>query len=448
MDKSDVVWIMVSTLLVWLMCTPGLALFYGGLARKHHVLSAMSQVLGVCMLATLLWFLYGYSLVYTPGTGLFGGLGRVGLVGTYPSGTTLSLPLKGTIPELLYALFQATFAAITCALITGSLAERTRFGATLLFAGIWFTIGYLPIAHMVWDSDGWLHRLGALDFAGGIVVHISAGIAGLVVAWLVGPRQGYGRHAMPPHSLPLNLTGAALLWVGWFGFNGGSALAADNQAVLGLANTMLAPAAGVLTWLLVERMRLGKASLLGATSGAVAGLVGITPAAGFVAPAAAILIGSVSAWACFHGTTTLKRWLRVDDPFDVFGIHGVGGVAGVCLAGVFYSASLGGVGPAGWHAVLHQTLLQAVAAGVTLAWSAGAAAVAAILVQRLVGLRAGIEEEHRGLDEVDHGEVAYPGSYDWNTSLGLAPVRVEGAESALPQSVAEFTADASAKHWV
>ncbi|WP_322998934.1 ammonium transporter [Castellaniella sp.] len=408
MDKADVVWMMASTLLVWLMCVPGLALFYGGLARGRHVLSVMSQTLAVCALAVMLWFLYGYSLTFSPGFGGLGGWSRLGLAGLYQPGATVTLPLLGTIPELLFALFQATFAAITCGLITGSIAERARFGAVLCFAGLWFTLGYLPIAHMVWAADGWLHLRGALDFAGGTVVHISAGVAGLVAARYLGPRRGYGRQAMPPHNLPLNLVGAALLWVGWFGFNGGSALAANEQAVLALANTLLAAVSGILAWALAERLLKGKASLLGAVSGAIAGLVGITPAAGLVAPGAAPLIGALAAWAALYGVNGLKRRLGVDDAFDVFGIHGVGGIVGALLTGVFYSGSLGGPGPTGWSALLWQTWLQAEAVLVSVLWAGLTAALSVWSADRLIGLRASSEQESQGLDQVDHGETAYP----------------------------------------
>ncbi|MFV0284479.1 MAG: ammonium transporter [Castellaniella sp.] len=408
MDKSDLVWIMTSTLLVWLMCVPGLALFYGGLARKRHALSVMTQTLAACSLATALWFAYGYSLVFTEGFGVLGGLTRLGLSGLYQAGETTTLPLLGTIPELLFALFQATFAAITCGLITGSMAERTRFGAALAYSGLWFTLGYLPIAHMVWGSDGWLHLRGALDFAGGTVVHISAGAAGLVGAYWVGPRLGYGREAMLPHSLPLNLTGAALLWVGWFGFNGGSALAASEQAVLAIANTLLAAACGVLAWALAERVLKGRASLLGAASGAIAGLVGITPAAGLVAPGAALVIGTLASWAALWGVGGLKRALGIDDAFDVFGIHAVGGIVGALLTGVFYSADLGGPGPEGLDALLYQVWLQAEAVLVSLAWAAVSAAICALLVNRLMGLRATPDDERQGLDATEHGETAYP----------------------------------------
>ncbi|MBN9403294.1 MAG: ammonium transporter [Burkholderiales bacterium] len=408
MDKSDLVWTMTSTLLVWLMCVPGLALFYGGLARKRHALSVMAQALGVCALATVLWFSYGYSLVFTEGFGGLGGWTRLGLSGLYRAGDAAPLPLLGTIPELLFALFQATFAAITCGLITGSMAERTRFGAALAFAGLWFTLGYMPIAHMVWAGDGWLHLRGALDFAGGTVVHISAGAAGLVGARWVGPRLGYGREAMLPHSLPLNLTGAALLWVGWFGFNGGSALAANEQAVLAVANTLLAAACGVLAWALAERVLKGRASLLGAASGAIAGLVGITPAAGLVAPGAALAIGALASWAALWGVSGLKRRLGIDDAFDVFGIHAVGGIVGAILTGVFYSADLGGPGPAGLGALLRQVWLQAEAVLVSLIWAAASAAICALVVDRLIGLRAAPDDERQGLDAAEHGETAYP----------------------------------------
>lgn len=420
MSRIDVVWVMIALLLVWLMCLPGLALFYGGLARKHHTLSVMSQAITVSALATLLWFLFGYSVAFTPGSAVLGGLGRVGLAGLYQPGTSQPFRLIGGIPELLFALFQATFAAIACGLITGSLAERTRFAAVLCFTAIWFTLGYVPIAHMIWADDGWLHRLGALDFAGGTVVHISAGTAGLVAARLIGPRHGYGRHAMPPHSLPLHLIGASLLWVGWFGFNSGSALAVNDQAIVGLINTLLAPAAGMLTWMFAERIRIGKASLLGATSGAISALVGITPAAGLVGPGAAPVIGAVAAIGCFYAVVDLKHRLGVDDPFDVFGIHAVGGIIGALLTGVFYSRMLGGIGPSGTGPMLVQVWHQVEAVTVSLAWAGAAAAIAVLITRQLVALRPDLEDELRGLDEVDHGEVAYPGSYDWHTSLGLS----------------------------
>jgi Amt family ammonium transporter len=408
MDKSDVVWMMVSTLLVWLMCMPGLALFYGGMARQRHTLSVMSQTLGTCALATILWFIYGYSLVFSPGSGLIGGWAHLGMAGLYRPGASPALPLTGTIPGLLFAMFQATFAAITCALITGSMAERTRFGAVLCFTALWFTLGYLPIAHMVWADDGWLHLRGALDFAGGTVVHISAGIAGLVVARRVGPRLGYRRESMAPHSLPLNLAGAALLWVGWFGFNGGSALAANELGVLAVVNTLLAAAAGVLAWGLAERIMKGKASLLGAVSGSIAGLVGITPAAGFVAPVAAPVIGALAAWAGLYGVNGLKRRLDIDDAFDVFGIHGTGGIVGALLTGIFYSGSLGGPGPAGLGALLLQFWRQVEAVGVSLLWAGLAAAIAVRVTEYVTRLRPTTEEERQGLDQIDHGETAYP----------------------------------------
>ena len=408
MDKSDLVWTMTSTLLVWLMCMPGLALFYGGLARKRHALSVMTQVLAVCAMVTVLWFLYGYSLVFTESFGGLGGWSRLGLAGLYQSGSDATMPLRGSIPELLFALFQATFAAITCGLITGSMAERTRFGAMLAFIGLWFTLGYQPIAHMVWASDGWLFLRGALDFAGGTVVHISAGVAGLVGARWVGPRLGYGREAMLPHSLPLNLIGAALLWIGWFGFNGGSALAASEQAVLAVVNTLLAAACGVLAWALAERVLKGRASLLGAASGAIAGLVGITPAAGLVAPGASLVIGTLAAWAALYGVGGLKRLLGIDDSFDVFGIHAVGGIVGAVLTGIFYSADLGGPGPAGLGALLHQTWLQIEAVLVSMVWAGVSAALCALVVDRLIGLRVTPDTERQGLDADEHGETAYP----------------------------------------
>jgi Amt family ammonium transporter len=405
MDKSDTLWVMVSTVLVWLMCMPGLALFYGGLARKRHTLSIMCQTLCICALAVILWFLYGYSLAFTQGSALLGGLGRAGLAGLGHA----PLPLAGSVPELLFALFQATFAAITCGLIAGSMAERARFGAMLCFTAIWFTVGYLPIAHMVWAADGWLHLRGALDFAGGTVVHISAGVAGLVGARVVGRRVGLGSEPMPPHSLPLNLTGAALLWVGWFGFNAGSALAVNGQAVLALANTLLAAAAGVLAWAGVERLKKGGASLLGAASGAIAGLVGITPAAGFVAPGSAPVIGVLAALAAYYGATSLKRRLGVDDAFDVFGIHAVGGATGAILTGVFYSAIFGGPGPSGFAALAWQVWLQVEAVVVSAVWAAVAALLAGHVADFMFSLRIDVDGERLGLDQAEHRESAYYG---------------------------------------
>ncbi len=407
MDKSDLAWVTVSTLLVLMMTVPGLALFYGGMARARNVLSVLTQVLGTCALALVLWFLYGYSLAFTAGSGMIGGFSRVLFSGLYLPGGDSPMPLAGALPEMAFAAFQATFAGITCALITGSIAERARFGGVLLFTGLWLTLAYLPIAHMVWAPDGWLLLRGALDFAGGTVVHINAGVAGLVCAWLIGPRKGYGREAMPPHNLPMNLIGAALLWVGWFGFNAGSALGINEVATLAFINTLLATAGAVLAWALIERLIKGRASLLGATSGAIAGLVGITPAAGLVAPGGALLIGILAAAACVWGVNGLKRLLRADDTFDVFGIHGVGGIVGALLTGVFNSGSLGGPGAAGLGRMAAQVWLQAEGVLVTIAWSAVAAWIAYRIADKVCGMRCTPEEEQRGLDQVDHGETAY-----------------------------------------
>uniref|UniRef100_UPI0033426150 ammonium transporter n=1 Tax=Castellaniella defragrans TaxID=75697 RepID=UPI0033426150 len=407
MDKSDLAWVTVSTLLVLMMTVPGLALFYGGMARARNVLSVLTQVLGACALALTLWFLYGYSLAFTAGSGVIGGFSRALFAGLYTPGAESPMPLAGSIPEMAFAAFQATFAGITCALMTGSVAERARFGGIMLFIGLWFTLAYLPIAHMVWASDGWLMLRGALDFAGGTVVHINAGVAGLVCAWLIGPRKGYGREAMPPHNLPMNMTGAALLWVGWFGFNAGSALGIDEVATLAFINTLLATAGAVLAWSLIERLLKGRASLLGATSGAIAGLVGITPAAGLVAPGGALLIGILAAAACVWGVNGLKRLLRADDTFDVFGIHGVGGIVGALLTGVFNSGSFGGPGDPGLGNMLGQVWLQFEGVLVTIVWSAVAAAIAYWIADKICGMRCTPEDEQRGLDQADHGETAY-----------------------------------------
>ncbi len=407
MDKSDLAWVTASTLLVLMMTVPGLALFYGGMARARNVLSVLTQVLGTCALALVLWFLYGYSLAFTTGSGVIGGFSRALFSGLYAPGGASTMPLAGAIPEMAFAAFQATFAGITCALITGSVAERARFGGIMLFTGLWLTLAYLPIAHMVWAPDGWLLRRGALDFAGGTVVHINAGVAGLVCAWLIGPRKGYGREAMPPHNLPMNMTGAALLWVGWFGFNAGSALGINEVAALAFVNTLLATAGAVLAWSLIERLAKGKASLLGATSGAIAGLVGITPAAGLVAPGGALLIGILAAAAGFCGVNGLKRLLHADDTFDVFGIHGVCGIVGALLTGVFNSGSLGGPGAASASHMLAQVWLQFEGVLATIAWSAVAAWIAYRIADKVCGMRCAPEDEQRGLDQADHGETAY-----------------------------------------
>ena len=406
MDKADLVWVTVSTLLVLLMVVPGLALFYGGLVRAKNVLSVLLQVLSTFALAVVLWFFYGYSLAFTEGNAVFGGFDRLLFSGMYDLGQG-TFALAGTIPELSFAAFQATFAGITCALVVGGFAERTRYSAVLVFTLIWMTLAYIPIAHMVWAPGGWLFERGALDFAGGTVVHINAGIAGLVGAWVVGSRLGHGRESMQPHNLPLAMVGASLLWVGWFGFNAGSALGASETAALAFFNTLLATAGAILSWLMVEWKVKGRPSLLGAISGAVAGLVGITPAAGLVGPGGALVIGIVAGAACVWGVSGLKRFLNADDSLDVFGIHGVGGIVGALLTGVFNFSALGGPNTDPLSGVFYQLWIQLEGVLITIAWSGIAAWIAYKIADKLCGLRVSPEQEREGLDINQHGETAY-----------------------------------------
>jgi len=401
LNSGDTAWMLTSTLLVILMTIPGLALFYGGLARSKNMLSVLVQVFVIFSLITLLWAIYGYSLTFSGEGNFFGGLDKLFLKGVTPD-TFGALP---TIPEYVFLAFQGTFAAITVALTVGAFAERARFSAVLVFAVLWFTLSYLPIAHMVWGG-GLLAKDGALDFAGGTVVHINAGMAGLVGAYMVGKRIGFGRESMAPHSLTLTMVGASLLWVGWFGFNAGSAGAANGQAGLAFVTTVLATAAAALAWSAAEALHKGKASMLGAASGAVAGLVAVTPAAGFVGPMGAIVIGAVAGVVCLWGVGGLKRMLKVDDAFDVFGVHGVGGIIGALLTGVFAAPALGGTQGADF-AMAHQVWVQAMSVGMTVVWSGVAAFIAFKIADLLLGLRVSEEDERQGLDIASHGETAY-----------------------------------------
>lgn len=440
-NKGDVAWMMVSTLLVILMTVPGLALFYGGLVRSKNMLSVLMQVMVTFSLIVVLWFIYGYSLAFTEGNAYVGGLDRVfmkgiwdNVAGTFANGATFS---KGVvIPEIVFAAFQATFAGITCALIVGSFAERIKFSAVLLFMVLWFTFSYLPMAHMVWfwmgpdayaSADvvdamnakaGLIWQMGALDFAGGTVVHINAAVAGLVGAYMVGKRIGYGKEAFTPHSLTLTMVGAALLWVGWFGFNAGSALEANGFAALAFINTFAATAAAVLGWCLGEALHKGKASMLGAASGAVAGLVAITPAAGNVGIVGALVIGLLAGLICLWGVTGLKKLLGADDSLDVFGVHGVGGILGALLTGVFNSPNLGGPSlVADWttvamvtpdaYAIGAQVWTQLKAVLITIVWSGVVSLIAYKIVDVVIGLRVPEDEEREGLDITAHGETAY-----------------------------------------
>ena len=403
-DSGDTAWMLTSTLLVILMIIPGLALFYGGLARSKNMLSVLMQVFVVFSLVSILWAVYGYSLAFSGEGNFFGGFDKLFLKGVTQQ-TFGALP---TIPEYVFFAFQGTFAAITVALIVGSFAERIKFAAELLFAALWFTFSYVPMAHIVWGG-GLLAKDGALDFAGGTVVHINAGIAGLVGAYMVGKRLGFGREAFTPHSLTLTMVGASLLWVGWFGFNAGSAGAANAQAGLAFVNTVLATAAATLAWSAGEALHKGKASMLGAASGAVAGLVAVTPAAGFVGPMGSIVIGAVAGFACIWGVGGLKRMLKADDAFDVFGVHGLGGIIGAILTGVFAAQSLGGTGGASpdTFAMGAQVWIQVKSVLFTIVWSGVVSFIAYKVVDLLVGLRVSEEQEREGLDISSHGETAY-----------------------------------------
>jgi len=434
-NKGDVAWMLTSTALVLMMSVPALALFYGGMVRSKNALSMLMQVFVVFSLVTVLWCIYGYSLAFTEGNRFFGGFDRLFLKGaTDAMAATFS---KGVVlPELVYVAFQATFAAITCCLVLGAIAERTKFSAVLVFIVLWFTFSYAPMAHMVWywagpdaytsakvvdevnAKAGWLWQMGALDFAGGTVVHINSGIAGLVGAYLIGKRIGYGKEAMPPHNLTLTMIGAALLWTGWFGFNAGSALEANGSAALAFMNTYLATACAVLAWIAGEAMFKGKPSMLGAASGAVAGLVAITPAAGNVGIGGAFVIGLAAGFVCLWGVNGLKRMLGADDSLDVFGVHAIGGILGALLTGVFNAPSLGGPSfPVDWftgtltsaadYSISGQLWIQAKAVMVTLLWSGIVAAISYKLVDLTIGLRVSEEDEREGLDTTAHGEAAY-----------------------------------------
>lgn len=405
-DKGDTAWMLTSTLLVLLMTVPGLALFYGGMVRSKNVLSVLAQVISVFSLLILLWVAYGYSLAFAGGGAWVGTLDKVFLkgVGVDSLADTFSAGFK--LPEYAFVAFQATFAGITGALIVGAFAERARFAAVLLFAVLWFTFGYLPIAHMVWAGSGFLFGLGALDFAGGTVVHINAGVAGLIGSYFVGKRLGFGREALKPHNVTFTFIGAALLWVGWFGFNAGSALEANGTAALAFLNTLLATAAALLAWALTEKLAKKKSSVLGIASGAVAGLVGITPAAGTVGPLGAIVIGAVAGVVCVWGVNGLKRWLKADDSLDVFGVHGIGGIVGAILTGVFTAPALGGTGAADFS-VAKQVAIQLLGVGITIVWIGAVSVVAFLIAKAAFGLRVGEDAEREGLDITSHGETAY-----------------------------------------
>jgi Amt family ammonium transporter len=432
-NKGDTAWLIVATALVILMSIPGLAMFYGGLVRAKNMLSVLMQVFAVFSLISILWVVYGYSLAFNEGGAFFGNLDKLFLKGVTADSIAATFSKGVVVPELIYVAFQGAFAAITCGLIVGAFAERIRFSAVLLFMALWFTFSYVPIAHMVWfwtgpdaitsaetlasetAKAGWLFQKGALDFAGGTVVHINAAVAGLVGAYLIGKRVGYGKEAMAPHSLTTTMIGASLLWFGWFGFNAGSALEANGAAALAFVNTWVATACATLSWMLAEWLLKGKPSMLGAASGAVAGLVAITPACGFVGVMGAVVIGLAAGVICLWGVNGLKRLLGADDSLDVFGVHGVGGILGALLTGVFTAPSLGGTGifdyvankPSPDYSIVDQLIVQATGVGTTIVWSGVVAFVAFKLVDMAIGLRVPEEEEREGLDITSHGETAY-----------------------------------------
>ena len=401
-DSGDTAWMLTSTMLVILMIIPGLALFYGGLVRSKNMLSVLAQVFTIFSLITVLWAVYGFSLTFGGEGKFYGDFSKLFLSGITPD--TVSSALS-TIPEFVFVAFQSTFAAITVALIVGAFAERTKFSAVMIFSVLWFTFSYIPMAHMVWGG-GLMAEDGALDFAGGTVVHINAAVAGLVGAYMVGKRLGFGKEALPPHSLTLTMVGGALLWVGWFGFNAGSAGAANGGAGLAFINTILATGAAAVAWMVAETMHKGKASMLGVVSGAVGGLVTITPAAGFVGPMGSIVMGLIAGPLCLWGVSGLKRMLKVDDVCDVFGVHGVGGILGANLTGVFCAASLGGVEPEGYN-MASQVWVQFKSVIITIVWCGVVSFICYKVADILVGLRVSEDAEREGLDITTHGESAY-----------------------------------------
>lgn len=408
-DKGDTTFMMLATVLVILMIVPGLALFYGGLVRSKNILSVLTQVFTIFCLISLLWVFYGYSLAFGDGGSwnwMIGDTTKLFLAGITPDSTAATFSDGVVIPEYVFVAFQLTFAAITTALIVGGLAERIKFSALLVFSALWFTLSYLPMAHMVWATGGLLFEKGDLDFAGGTVVHINSGVAALVGALVLGKRIGYGRDAMPPHNLPFTMIGAALLWVGWFGFNAGSNLEATGIAVLALLNTILATAAAALAWMLVETLVTKKPSMLGIASGAIAGLVAVTPAAGLIGPMGSIVLGAIGSIACFFAVTSLKRALGYDESLDVFGIHGVGGIIGAIGTGIFVSPALGGVGIDGYD-MASQVTTQTLGVLVAIGWSGVVSFVLFKLLDLTIGLRVKEEDEREGLDTTSHGERAY-----------------------------------------
>jgi len=407
MDKGDVAWMLVSSLLVLFMILPGLALFYGGLVRTKNMLSVLMQTTMITAMVMVIWVVYGYSFAFGGGTSPYwGGLGKLFLAGVTPDSMAATFSDGFVIPEYVFIVFQMTFAAITPALIIGAFAERIKFKALLVFVLLWVTVVYFPIAHMVWDSAGLIFNMGALDFAGGTVVHINAGIAALVGSILVGKRIGLGKDMMAPHSMVLTMVGASILWVGWFGFNAGSNLEANGGAALAMINTCTATAGAILAWSLIEGMLRGKASMLGAASGMVAGLVAVTPAAGTIGPVGAIALGAIASGACYFFVAVVKGKFGYDDSLDVFGIHGIGGIIGAVGTGIFTAPGLGGTGGEDFS-IAGQTLIQIEAVGITVIWCGVASIALFKLVDMMFGLRVDADTERKGLDIEVHGESAY-----------------------------------------
>ncbi len=403
-NGADTAWMMTATALVLFMTIPGLSLFYAGLVRTRNVLSVLMQCFAITCVASLVWLFLGYSLAFSEGNGFIGGLSNI-LFADIQENSVI-----GTIPESVFALYQMTFAIITPALICGSFAERVRFGAVMLFSILWLILVYVPITHWVWASDGWLFKMGLLDFAGGTVVHITAGVGSLVCALVLGSRTGFGKTAMPPHNLTMTVTGAGMLWVGWFGFNGGSALAANSNAGMAMLVTHISAAAGAAAWMLMEKLKFGKPSVLGIVTGMVAGLGTITPASGSVGPGGALIIGLLAGILCFLATHTIKQKFKIDDSLDVFPVHGVGGILGTFLAGIFTSSALGmfsGQGYAEGVTMSSQVLVQITGIVATLVYTAVLTYVVLKIVDAITGFRVTVEEETTGLDIVLHDERGY-----------------------------------------
>lgn len=406
-NKGDTAWMMTSTVLVLFMIFPGLQLFYGGLTRSKNMLSTMTQIGAVAALAMLIWVMYGYTAAFGDGGNAFiAGFGKAFLTGITPDSTAATFTAGVVLPEYVWVCFQMTFAAITVALVLGSVVERMKFSAVMVFAAVWLTIVYMPIAHMVWAGNGYFFAMGALDFAGGTVVHINAGVSALVAALILGKRIGFPKEPMPPHSLTLTMVGTGMLWVGWFGFNAGSALEANGSAALAMINTFVATASGGLFWMLAERLNGHKGSALGFCSGVVAGLVAVTPAAGNSGPFGAIILGAIAAVVCFYAVSVLKPKLGYDDSLDAFGVHGIGGMIGAIGTGIVYAPSLGGPGKPD-YVIGHQLVVQIEAVLATIVWAAIGTTIAIFIAKAVTGLRVKPEVEQEGLDLGEHGERAY-----------------------------------------